>query len=153
MIAYGETRGWDLRKVLPKGKNRLDLRPSHFDSCDWRSNRGGRPGPAPAYFEYVCHSACHWLVNLNLFVAMQAEPDRPWRIVRSDEHSTVWDGDVTLWDTNFLALRIDVDEAWTLAAEQPESEVYPPGRYAPHRGQPNDDPLNQPIETSALAKA
>ena len=39
--------------------------PSDFDGCDWRCDRRGRP---PEYWRFVCHGACHWLVDLNLFV-------------------------------------------------------------------------------------
>lgn len=142
MIAYADSRGWGRRTVEEETNVLPNLRPAHFDSCDWRFVQRGRPGPAPTYWEYVCHGACHWLVNLSLFVAQRAESARPWRIVQSDRHSTVWDGDQTLWDANFLALDVDADEAWALAAERPESEVFAPGRYTLHWEHTDDDPLN-----------
>lgn len=43
------------------------------------------------------------------------EPSRPWRIVTSADHSTVWDGEEALFDFNFLALGIDSDECFALA--------------------------------------
>src|SRR3954465_1903387 len=46
--------------------------PSDCDSCDWRYNRKGKH---PAYFNFVCHSACHWLVDMCLFVAMKVHPE------------------------------------------------------------------------------
>jgi len=105
----------------PIHPNIPETTPSTFDSCDWRyANPGcGSRGRKPAYWDFVCHGACHWVVNLHLYVAQQAEPHRPWRIVSSDKHSTVWDGDETLWDGNFLALGISPEEAWNLAAERP----------------------------------
>ena len=104
--------------------NTPETTPSTFDSCDWRvadpapGSLRVRRGRKPPYWDFVCHGASHWLVNLQLYVAQQAEPHRPWRIVSSDKHSTVWDGDETLWDGIFLALGISPEEAWNLAVEQ-----------------------------------
>ena len=108
-----------------------ELRPSRFDSCDWRFMRD-RPGPAPAYWEFACHRACHWTANLSLFVAMKAEPKCQWRLVTSQKHTTVWDGKNTLWDTNFSALGVPPDEAWELAAHEPDSEHLAIGEYMLH---------------------
>jgi hypothetical protein len=55
---------------------------------------------------YVKHAACHWLVNFALELAQHVEPNRAWRIITSQEHSTVWDGKDTLFDFNFLALGV-----------------------------------------------
>jgi hypothetical protein len=108
-----------------------ELRPWHYDSCDWRWDHG-RPGPNPSFWDYTCHSACHWTCSLHLWVAKHVQPDLPWRIVTSDRHSTVWDGAETLWDGNFLALGVPADEAWELAAEQPDSEMLPVGALMLH---------------------
>ena len=89
--------------------------PHGFDSCDWRWRHKGRH---PRYWDYVCHSACHWLVNFNLRLAQLVEPKREWRILTSQEHSTVWDGAETLFDFNFLALGVPADEAFQLANEK-----------------------------------
>lgn len=90
--------------------------PAMFDSCDWRFNREKR-GRMPEYWDYVCHSACHWIVDLDLFVAINAYPKIPWRIVSHQKHSTVWNGDLgkpVLFDVNFLALGVPAAEAlWT----------------------------------------
>jgi hypothetical protein len=86
--------------------------PFEFESCDWASERRGR---TPGYWRFVKHGACHWLVNANLKLAELAEPARLWRILTSDEHSTVWDGEKTLFDMNFSALRIPPEEAFALA--------------------------------------
>jgi len=103
-----------------------ELLPQDYDSCDWRWSCGRR-GPSPAHWAWVTHSACHWLVGLNLFVAQRAEPGRAWRIVTSDKHSTVWDGEQTLFDNNFLSLGVPAAEAWELAADQPDSQELPVG--------------------------
>lgn len=86
--------------------------PFEFESCDWYCNRKGR---RPAYWNYVKHGACHWLVNFNLKLAMLVEPERDWRIITSDDHSSVWDGKNTLFDFNFSALGVHPDECFLIA--------------------------------------
>lgn len=90
------------------------MKPTEFESCDWRCDRRGRQ---PEFWDYVKHAACHWLVNFNLKLAMLAEPKKEWQILVSDKHSTVWDGNDTLFDFNFSALGIDPQEAFDLAYE------------------------------------
>lgn len=97
--------------------------PCDRDFCDWRCGRVGRP---PRYWRYVKHGACHWLVNFNLKLAMLVEPGRPWRIVTSDKHSTVWDGTHTLFEFNFLAFDIPPQECFDLAFE--DGKVLSPGK-------------------------
>jgi hypothetical protein len=87
--------------------------PENWDSCDWRFQ--GHCGRCPRFWSYVKHAACHWIVNFSLHLAQLAEPSRAWRIVTSQAHSTVWDGHSTLFDFNFLALGVPVNEAWELA--------------------------------------
>jgi hypothetical protein len=89
--------------------------PAHFESCDWRLDHRG---PGPHYWNYVKHSACHWLVNFALRLATLAEPKRPWRILTSDQHSTVWDGRRTLFDLNSLALGVAPQDAFDRAYEE-----------------------------------
>lgn len=100
--------------------------PSHYDSCDWRFERRGR---APGFWDFVCHSACHWVVDLCLYVAKTKFPQIAWRITTSQKHSTVWDGDrkqPLLFDVNFLALDVSPTEALKLACRGRELK---PGRY------------------------
>lgn len=113
-----------------------DLRPEAYDSCDWRWCQGRR-GPQPHFWEYTCHAACHWVAPLHLWVAQQAEPDRQWRLVSSNAHSTIWDGKETLFDGNFLALGISPEETWELAARQADSEIYPVGVSIRHDSPPD----------------
>lgn len=99
--------------------------PSDCDSCDWRWDLKRKH---PAYFDFVCHSACHWLVDMCLFVAKAAHPEVPWRIVSSNKHSTVWNGDKenpVLFDANFLALDVAPKVAWQLAIK---GRVLKPGK-------------------------
>jgi hypothetical protein len=108
----------DMRKVSPRF--RPGMKPAELDGCDWRFFDGeGNPrrGRPPAFWDYALNASCHWVVNFCLRLAELVEPGRPWRIVSSQKHSTVWDGAETLFDINFLALGIDPDEAWRLASE------------------------------------
>lgn len=104
-FTFGRWRERFLRGMLP----------CEFESCDWRFSKAGRH---PEYWNYVKHSACHWLVNFNLELAKLVEPKKQWRIVSSQAHSTVWDGEETLFDMNFSALGVDPNEAFSLANEE-----------------------------------
>lgn len=104
MKEYEQMRGW---------VSRARELPCDYDSCDWRYNRG--PGRKPGFWDYVCHGACHWVVNLNLFLAISFDSTVPWRILTSDHHSTVWDGEKRLFDMNFLALEINPNEGFKMA--------------------------------------
>ena len=42
-----------------------DLRPVDYDACDWRFDRT-KPGPWPAYWDWACHRACHYVASHNL---------------------------------------------------------------------------------------
>ena len=104
-----------------------NLLPKQYDSMDWRYHRrGARPG----YWDYVCSGACHWTVNLNLFVAMKVQPDLPWCIVTSSKHSTVWDGQKSIWDASFLAMGVPVAEAWKMASVM--GRALQPGKFRLH---------------------
>jgi hypothetical protein len=95
--------------------------PRDFESCDWSEDHRGRE---PRFWPYVKHGACHWLVNFNLRLAQLVEPGRAWRIVTSDQHSTVWDGEQTLFEFTFLALGISPQECFDLA----NGRQLPPGQ-------------------------
>ena len=56
---------------------------------------------------------------------MLVMPDRQWRIITSQKHSTVWDGEDTIFDFNFQAFGIDANECFELAAKT----MLPPGKY------------------------
>lgn len=90
--------------------------PRDHDGCDWRCCRVGRH---PEFWNYCCHAACHWLVDMNLHVAMSAYPDVPWCILTQRHHSTIWNGDTerpVLFDLNFLALEVPAKQAWEIAS-------------------------------------
>jgi hypothetical protein len=96
--------------------------PSDFETMDWYSEHRGRRS---AFWKYTKAGACHWLVNFNLRLAMLVMPTRPWRIITSDKHSTVWDSDKTIFEFNFQALGIDPAECFSLAFEV----IGSPGEY------------------------
>lgn len=116
----------------------LSLRPSRYDSCDWRFDRyredgSYRRGPSPCYWEWACHSACHWVVNHNLEVISTLEPDRPWQISTSDAHSTVVDIERNLmFDTNFLAIGISAEKCWDMTRNARDSRLLKPGEWMSH---------------------
>jgi hypothetical protein len=56
---------------------------------------------------------------------MLAQPKKSWRIITSEKHSTVWDGDQTLFDFNFQAFGIDPNECFDRAFEK----ELKPGKY------------------------
>lgn len=102
--------------------------PSGYDGCDWRFGQTRR-GPDPAYWEYVCMRACHWIVDLSLFVARCGFASEDWRIVSSQKHSTVWNGNYDvplLFDLNFLAIGTTASDALKLASTGRELKV---GQY------------------------
>jgi hypothetical protein len=87
--------------------------PFEFENCDWWIEHRGRH---PQFWKYVKHGASHWLVNFALELAQLVEPDRKWRII-TDKHSTVWDGEDTLFEFNFLAFGIPPKQCFELAYE------------------------------------
>lgn len=121
-----------------------ELTPSHYDSCSWRWDCERR-GPQPGYWAFTCAAACHWLVDLHLWVAQRAEPSRSWHVVTSDLHSTVWDGEETIWDANFMAMGVSATDAIDMANGEPESRILPAGEML-FSTQPTDptDPAAQP---------
>jgi hypothetical protein len=97
--------------------------PSDFGPW-WREGKKGRP---PLWWRYVSCGACHWLVNTALRMATLVEPARPWRIITSDKHSTVWDGEEMLFEFNFQAFKESADEcfAWATDSESNPRELKP----------------------------
>jgi hypothetical protein len=96
-------------------KFELGMKPSQFESCDWQFEHRGK---RPAFWAYTKHAACHWLTNFSLRLAQLVEPKRQWRIITSQKHSTVWDGDSFLFDFNFQALGISPQECFETAYEK-----------------------------------
>ena len=87
-------------------------KPSDYDSCDWRENRlqTGLIQIEPEFWQFVVHAKCHWMVNFNLFLAINVFSKEPWRIITSNVHSCVWNGDQHLFDMNYYALVPDITE-------------------------------------------
>ena len=112
--AYASVRRWQLLKeseytYMPgkwiRSKGPLHL-PCEADSCDWRYTYE-TPGRKPLYWDYVCHSACHWMVEANLEVAKRLLPNNNWIIVSGVKHSTVLDPEAKLiFDMQYTALNV-----------------------------------------------
>jgi hypothetical protein len=98
--------------------------PHEFESCDWWMEHRGR---MPSYWQYVKHAACHWLVNFNLELAQLTLPKETWRIISSQAHSTVYNGEGMLVDFNFCALGIPAKDAYRLA--RTDGEILKPGKH------------------------
>jgi hypothetical protein len=110
------------------------MAPCDVESRDWRAHRReGRRGRLPRFWRYVCTGACHWLANFELRLAQLAEPGRPWRIIRSRKHSTVWDGDGLLFDFNYYAWGTPAQDCFDSAFQG--GEVYEVGEWT-ENGEP-----------------
>jgi hypothetical protein len=109
------------------------LRPADYDSGNWR-RRLGRRGRLPDYFEWAAEGACHWLASTYLFVISEVEPDQPWQIATSTEHSTVVDLERKLiFDPNVMAQGSGPEACWKEAVEHHSSELLPVGTYMNHQ--------------------
>jgi hypothetical protein len=94
----------------------MDLNDFHI--CDWDCFHKGK---RPRYWRYVSYGACHWLVNFNLRLAELAEPKRKWRILTSEFHSTVFDGNETLFEMNLMAFGVSAQECYHLAVKDSDN--------------------------------
>lgn len=101
--------------------------PHDFENADTWILRPGRRGPKPAYWSYIKCGACHWLVNHNLELIQRACPKYSWRIITSNRHSTVFNGEDLLFDLNYFAIRIPPKKAYRLA--RTNGIVLPPGEH------------------------
>jgi hypothetical protein len=121
----------DLNRILVRDFNRFTFGrwgkqfktgelPEQYESADWRWNHRGK---YPRFWSYVKLEACHWIANFSLRLAQLVEPKKPWRIITSDEHSTVWDGAGTLFDFNFQALGLPAVKAWQAARGRNTEEL------------------------------
>jgi hypothetical protein len=123
--------------------------PTEFESCDWWCEHQGK---IPAYWNYVKHAACHWLVNFALTLAQLVEPHRPWRIITSPKHSTVWDGHELLFDFNFSAMGVPADECFELANKR---ELKPGKLVRVHIAKPfsAEKEMDRPVTMNDLVDA
>ena len=89
------------KNPVQPGRSSTDERPPskwrYYDlKRNWRKVR--RHLDDPILEALRGHRACYWEVNLALRLAMLVEPNDEWRIISSDEHSTLWDGHHTLFE-------------------------------------------------------
>ena len=89
-----------------------DKWPRDYETCDWDVNRFQEEHE---YWKLIKHSACHWLVNTSLLLVQRACPERGWRICTAPLHSTIWDGNKTLFDLTFCALGLGAIDAFACA--------------------------------------
>lgn len=100
--------------------------PCDYDGCDWRFDTVKVERP---FWKFARHAACHWVVDLALYVAKTSRPQTPWRILHAQKHSTVWNGCTekpVLFDINFHAMGISAPEAMDLASHGREMKI---GKY------------------------
>jgi hypothetical protein len=113
----------DLNRILVRELNKYrtglygkrfmpGMLPEDIDCCDWRCNHRA---PHPRFWAYASYGTCHWIANFALRLANLSEPGRGWRILTSDVHTTVWDGDLTLFDFNYQAMGIPAMETFEAA--------------------------------------
>lgn len=114
----------------------MNLLPCHLEASDWRHSARStllQPGSEeveqkhetqsnrsmlhaePPFWGWVCEGACHKLVPLYLWIVRQVEPAAAWRVITSDAHSAVWDGQLRLFDPIFEAMGIQATEAFRRA--------------------------------------
>ncbi|MEN9566485.1 MAG: hypothetical protein RLZZ69_1681 [Cyanobacteriota bacterium] len=99
--------------------------PEEYDNSDWRFERGrGRPAN---YLRWVCSRSCHWSAIVNLQVLWIYQPEIPWCLVTSRDHSTVWDGHKLIFDMQYYALTIPINELVEIVNSSKNREIYPPG--------------------------
>jgi hypothetical protein len=101
-------RDFGLFVISHYGSLKGDRMPGDFETWDNEMR--------PPWWQYVKDLACHYLVNVNLRLAMLAQPDRPWRIITSWLHSTVWDGGKSIFDMNYTGPNTTANEALLMAA-------------------------------------
>src|SRR5262249_450194 len=66
----------------------------------------------PAFWKYVLMGAGHHIANFTLRLAQLVMPEKPWQILHSPEHSTVFDGDRLLLDFTYYALGASAAECF-----------------------------------------
>jgi hypothetical protein len=81
-----------------------------------------RKGERQPWWVLSCPHSCHWLVNVALELAKLVEPDRPWRIISGKNHSTVWDGNETLFDLFYAINGVEPDECYISATTDGEEQ-------------------------------
>lgn len=94
--------------------------PFHYESSDWYVDKKGK---LPEYIKYTMSGACHYLVRFNLKLARLVEPDKNWRIISSETHSTVWDGEETIFEFNYYAYGVPAIKAFQRATENVASKI------------------------------
>jgi len=88
--------------------------PSVIESSDWQYGFGKR-GRKPAFWQYALAHACHWMAEKDLYIAKKIAPEFDWVIISSEEHTTVFNGIDTIFDTTYNAMGISAEVAYKSA--------------------------------------
>jgi len=91
-------------------KEQLELQKKFF-----QDNYDSREGERKPYWLFVKYGACHWVAPVALELAKLVEPNRAWRLLSGSNHTTVWDGDHTLFEFNYLCFDIPAQECFDAA--------------------------------------
>lgn len=114
ILHYWENRADYLGIKEKRIFNRSNLVPYDFETIDWVKQLNYSKHNQPEYFDYVVLQASPWLVKLNLYVALIAEPGQ-WQMVHNNAHSIVWDTEDVIFDPIGLALGMTADECYNMA--------------------------------------
>jgi len=87
--------------------NRSRLLPKDYDCSDWRCNHRGR---RPAYWDWICYEACHWMAPVYLLVIRRALPGWSWSMLSGPSHTTIFCGDY-IFDPQYEALGLTANTA------------------------------------------
>jgi hypothetical protein len=145
MKFYPVTENWTLIKRYVEDEDVRQALNSDFNKYTMaRFGKPFGPGQFPADFEdkerlkysgnvqepfrYVKMGAAHWTVNFSLMVAMRVAPEKPWCIIRTLNHSSVWDGENTVFDIYGMAFfELGAPESFIRAVRGTNSQELEPG--------------------------
>ena len=80
------------------------------------------------YEDYILGGGCHWIVNWSLCILEHALPKKEWRIVSSDLHSAVWDGNKTFFDITYFPRGLSIDDTYWNTIHQGSCRILAPGQ-------------------------
>lgn len=98
--------------------------PAELDSRCY-AIKAGRP---KGYADYILGGGCHWVCNWLLSCIEQVEPNKPWRIVTSDLHTCLWDGNRVLLDITYQGLDLSIEDSYWNTMCQPSYQCLEPGQ-------------------------
>ena len=122
--AYEAIQRWDIfrhfKKTIPKARQPEEgsefLKPWVWDGSDWRCMwKNDQPGRRPAWFDYCCARACHWMTVPWLLVVTALFPDDDWQVLSSPNHTGIVCFEKKLiFDPYFYAVGVPIPECISL---------------------------------------